>query len=157
MTVKNFLKTAVLGIAFCSVLGMNNSSIAMDNNNILQQNEQYKQILRDIINPLRIDTEFCGDLRPTKSYGMDFSEIQRQPDKLSENALQSIIRVIHRAIDDELDSEDLDILNDSIKKLKTVKHSYVNHQYDSETILVHSETIIDAVTNRYKNNNIIRV
>ena len=31
MTVKNFLKTAVLGIAFCSVLGMNNS-MAADNN-----------------------------------------------------------------------------------------------------------------------------
>ena len=51
MTIKNFLKTAVLGIAFCSAFGMSNS-IAQSNPVVNQINEIRSSINKSIISVL---------------------------------------------------------------------------------------------------------
>ena len=151
MTVKNFLKTAVLGVAFCSVVGISNS-ISMDNN--AQIIEVYKQQLRNIFYPIpEYSTEgrdVYVDLRLTRS-DADLINVEKQAEKLRNQALSNITHVINIALYETLDITDLDILKDNIKILKTIKHARANSRRSSNAVLNHSQEIIDAVYNIYIN------
>ena len=61
------------------------------------------------------------------------------------------MRIIHKALDDELDSEDLDILKNDIAMLSKVEPGTAKYERDSQVVLHNSQTIINAVTNIYKN------
>lgn len=151
MIVKNFLKTAVLGVAFCSVFGISNS-ISMDNNAKII--EACKQQLRDIFYPIpEYSTEGRDglvDLRFTRC-DADLINVEKQAEKLRNQALSNITHVINIALYETLDITDLDILKKNIKILEKIKHARVNSTESSNAVLNHSQEIIDAVYNIYIN------
>ena len=100
MTVKNFLKTAVLGIAFCSVLGMNNS-MAADNNihNICVQIQNQIHV--------SIHNEFMPYCAPELIEGNAILNISK-----------SILKIMHKAENELISQAEYDLLLQYLDELQ---------------------------------------
>ncbi len=157
MTVKNLLKTAVLGIAFCSVFEVNHS-VAMNNNNQYNEDnsiEVYKQQLRDIFYKVYSYNDE-GD--------PGFSLLVRMPlwacngyidprtDEPIKAVFSKITHIINKALYNKLDAIDLDILKDSINVVKsniTTSYHDSNYERDCNIISKNANKIINAVSKIY--------
>ncbi len=157
MIIKNFLKTAVLGIAFCSVFCMS-SSIAMDNNSQLNKDnliEIYRQQLRDIFYEVySYDSEgrdFKVDTMAKKSLGYNMNINPETDDKIKSTLLR-IKYIINKALYKRLDSTDYSNVRKYISIVQAninTKYYNKNYEHDCQIISKNSDNIINAVSQIY--------
>ncbi len=127
MTVKNFLKTAVLGIAFCSV-----SCIASQGENDYNPSDLYYGYdLNGIIGELRA----CHDATATQGYDRDVRTI-----------ILSIVEIMNRAMAGNVTARDITKVNDNIDLLIYITRDYVSYyQHDVDLLVLNRTNIINQI------------
>ena len=134
MIIRNFLKTAVLGIAFCSVFGMSNG--------IAAQNVQFQ----DILNELAIyHHEVLNDLQVMKM--PTTVNIDRELDNFLKDKLLEIIDIMERTINNNVNEQDFTNLVNNFEILQNTSCHNTNYAFDIPCLLRYSAQIIQEVQN----------
>ncbi len=134
MTVKNFLKTAVLGIAFCSVFGMSNG--------ITAQNIQFQNIL----NELEVyNHDVLHNLKLMKT--LSVSHYEPDLNDFIKNEILEIIDIMERTMNNNVNEQDLTRLVNNIEDLKNTPCYDTRYALDVREILYYSDQIIHEVQN----------
>ena len=150
MTLKNFLKTAVLGIAFCSVFGINklmavsvHASPDMENPNIELQN---------ILNELAIyhhDVLHDDFIYFNKSISCDLSKQAQEKDEIVRNKILEIIYIIQKTLENDVDEQDIHTVNQNIDDICQLTNTYYStHAFDINNLRANKNNIINAINNR---------
>ena len=131
MIIRNFLKTAVLGIAFCSTFGVNHS---MEFNN---------RQFHNVINKLVYHDNACHDLYLLKSISSYFN---LELESFIENKLSETMDIMERALNYNVSEQDVNRLINNIEDLKNTP-DYLSYSSDVRKLFMYSDQIIQEVRN----------
>lgn len=138
MIIKNFLKTVALGVGFCSVFGINNST-AMDNNRNNHINN-YRFNLKKFLKQLLEFEKTTINNGSKIDFNVDISK------QLFEK-YEQIKEIIQKAIDHVVNQNDITLLNDNIEYLERNKTASTHLHRERNFILKYSKYLKYKVKN----------
>lgn len=134
MTVKSFVKTAILGIALCSIFSMNSG--------IAAQNVQFQNIL----NKLAIyHHEVLNDLQLIDSSSNKNPDLELE--NFLKNKLLEVIDIMERTINNNVNEQDFTHLVNNFETLQNTPYSNTCYAFDILCLLKYSKQIIQEVKN----------